>query len=596
MMKKLTLYALLPLLLLVQCKEDPELITKNDEFNSVNYPTNQEQLFSLLVPVYAQLRDGGLYGRNFTVKFQTCMDHTADVAFGGDDDWLELTRNNLGVTNGYAAGAWTGCYQGIKNANVFLERLQFYKDNNAREGEEADLNYMEGEARFLRALYYFYLETFFGESYIRGGQGGEKMGVPLTELAIDLEDTQVSRNTVRQVWDYIIADLQAAETLLAGQVWPGDEEGRIDEWAAKGLLGKAYVFTEDWPNAQAKLREVIDNSGKQLMPFDIYKDAFNGDPANEYNQESLFEVNIDRDLEVTRGTTNLSTVYGLIIAPSHLGKDGTEASASALGFGNEFVHDKNLFRFGFDLPIWTLVENPTFDESEEPSLSNIPMILNPDYREQSLALRENNTVDPRLYVSALQPWIDSVSLDGGDTYAPVARYKEIPPAERPQHYGWSFRKYATIDNHLNNYSRNDGANIYVLRLADVYLLYAEASAQLGDNATALEYINKVKRRAYDFPVDAPSPVDYASLGDQTNAIDPVLQADPLKYERWAELFGEGQWWFDVCRWQIGRQEADYYERTVAGGAIQWNDSKSYIMPIPSDEVNTNTVITQNPGY
>ena len=60
--------------------------------------------------------------------------------------------------------------------------------------------------------------------------------------------------------------------------------------------------------------------------------------------------------------------------------------------------------------------------------------------------------------------------------------------------------------------------------------------------------------------------------------------------------GSEDWWFDVRRWLIGQQEADFYERTVAGGAIQWDDNKSYVMPIPTSEINTNTVIRQNPGY
>lgn len=140
----------------------------------------------------------------------------------------------------------------------------------------------------------------------------------------------------------------------------------------------------------------------------------------------------------------------------------------------------------------------------------------------------------------------------------------------------------------------NGSNFYWLRLADVYLLYAETLMNNGDNSTALEYINKVKRRAYGYPIDAPSPVDYTSLTDKTMASDPVLMNDPLKYERWAELFGEGHWWFDVRRWQIGAQEADYYER-VRGGTIQW-ESTDYAQPIPILEINANVQMEQNPGY
>jgi hypothetical protein len=132
-------------------------------------------------------------------------------------------------------------------------------------------------------------------------------------------------------------------------------------------------------------------------------------------------------------------------------------------------------------------------------------------------------------------------------------------------------------------------------MADVYLLYAEACLNTNDNTTALEYINKVHRRAYGYPVNSPSPVDYISLTDKTMANDPALANNPLRYERFAELFGEGTWWFDVCRWKIGAEEAAYYSKTN-GGPIMWDDNRSYAQPIPITEIQTNPSIKQNPGY
>ncbi len=140
-------------------------------------------------------------------------------------------------------------------------------------------------------------------------------------------------------------------------------------------------------------------------------------------------------------------------------------------------------------------------------------------------------------------------------------------------------------------------NLYILRLADVYLMYAEALIESGgDMTTALEYINKVKRRAYGYPVDVSSPVDYVSLSDQTEASDPVLANNPLRYERFAELFLEGYWWFDVARWKIGPQETAYYNK-VNSGNLEWND-RAYAMPIPESEINANPGLkgSQNPGY
>ena len=133
------------------------------------------------------------------------------------------------------------------------------------------------------------------------------------------------------------------------------------------------------------------------------------------------------------------------------------------------------------------------------------------------------------------------------------------------------------------------------------MLYAEASKGSGDNTTALEYLNKVKRRAYGYPVNATSPVDYTSLTGTTKAIgDPVLGTNPLYYERWAELFNECDWWFNICRWKLGPSEAAYYGTAinVGGQPFIFDESKSYSWPIPTDEFNSNAKIAgqQNPKY
>jgi len=213
-----------------------------------------------------------------------------------------------------------------------------------------------------------------------------------------------------------------------------------------------------------------------------------------------------------------------------------------------------------------------------------------------LQARANQTCDPRLFVNALQPWIDSVKFDG-EHWFPVS----MPNfwANQAGRYGWSFRKYAPIFNNINNTGPADAWNYYLIRLAEVYLLYAEAAKGSNDNTTALEYLNKTKRRAYGYPVNVTSPVDYTSLTGTTAAIgDPVLGNNPLYYERFAELFNEGGWWFDVCRWRIGASEAAYYQTALnVSGNLAWKD-KTYSWPIPQAEFNSNPKIAgqQNQGY
>ena len=144
------------------------------------------------------------------------------------------------------------------------------------------------------------------------------------------------------------------------------------------------------------------------------------------------------------------------------------------------------------------------------------------------------------------------------------------------------------------YGKNESSdcNIYVIRLADIYLLYAELLKD-EDPGTALEYVNKVHARAYG---DDHS-YDYASLNDRTKAYfdtDPLAN-DVIRYERWAELFAEGQWWFDIRRYRIGPSEADYYQST-RHGAITWKGDCSYVQPIPQLEIERNANMQQSEGY
>ena len=603
--------AALALILIAGCKKDPINVGPPNQYNSSTYPATVTDLQTVLVSCYSNLRDQGLFGFHFLPKALSNSMHTVNSEYGGDPGWNEMAANNLTVGNEYPSETWAALYTGVKNCNVTIFAAATLLKTNPS-ADKATVNLILGQAYCLRGWYYMQLECLFGEAYMTaGGTNGDKMGVPLyTEVPTSLAATQVARSSVKDVWAQIVSDEKQAATLLKGQVWPSTDAARATEWAAKGLLGKAYVYTEDWADAKTTLIDVINNSGKSLMSYATYHDAFNGN--NKFNTESLLELYIDQDSKggygIYSGAANSSTINGLIWAPRTFGGyhgtvpfDGTEGDQQALGYNNEFVHDKNVTRFGFPLPTtYNTVNNPNYKASVGPTFYNQKIIQDPAYTAASLQVRANQTADPRLYVNALQPWVDSVKFDG-ITFAKVS-----PPdyyAFDRTKYGFSMRKYAPIDYNENSIN-SDKWDYYLLRLADVYLLYAEASIKGGDNATGLEYLNKVKRRAYGLPINSPSAIDYKSLTDKTSAAnplspDPVLGNNPLYYERWAELFNEGTWWFDVCRWKIGDSEAAYYVSAINATqplTATFSDSKSYTWPIPLSEINTNSKIVQNPGY
>jgi hypothetical protein len=236
----------------------------------------------------------------------------------------------------------------------------------------------------------------------------------------------------------------------------------------------------------------------------------------------------------------------------------------------------NIPRFGFDDPAKTKAEQTA-----------------PAYITKSLQVRFDKSVDPRLYVAAFQPYVDSINYIG--VWRKIAKNR-VESYNADAAKAWGIHKYTVIDHYWGDNNGWQGINMITMRLAEVYLLYAEAQMNLSQDAVALEYINKVHRRAYDQPVNTASIYDYSSLSARTKTVDPTdpIANDPLKYERWAEFLGEAVWWFDVRRFDLGPEEAAYYQK-VMGGPLEWRSTK-YAMPIPTAEVDANSEMKQNPGY
>jgi len=559
---------------LVSCSDDFVNVDNPGALSPSQYPNSVTDLEQLLTGVYATQHATGLYGHTMLGKNLWLWDHTLDLSWQGTPTWIQMGQNNSQPNDSFLYDTWRELWRGVQRSNTLLSSIETYRQKAPNDAAAIDL--IKGQALFLRAWYYFHLVSFWGEGF-NAATDGAKMGVPIiTEVASGLEATQVPRKTVKEGWDFIISDLKAAEGLLKSTSWTGaTDKHKVSGWAVKGFLGKVYAYQADWANAKTYLGDVVTNSGKSLVTFDVYKDMFNG--KNEFTSESLFELNLNVDMTARGGDDqSMGSSIGMVIAPTYVSDNGGQAASA---WSNVFPHAKNIARFGFN-------EGHYFKAGT--TSANIANV-DPAYITRSLEAKKKQTVDPRLWVACYQPYVDSMVVSGKKR--PISHYLDITELDME---AWSFRKFTNPNGTEAEINMSNGANFPWLRLADVYLLYAETLSHSGDNAGALEYINKVKRRAYGLPVNTPSALDYKSLADQTKATDAVLKNDPLKYERWAELFAEGHWWLDVRRWQIGDKEAAYYQR-IRGGAIQW-DPTDYAQPIPINEITANVNMRQNPGY
>ena len=132
------------------------------------------------------------------------------------------------------------------------------------------------------------------------------------------------------------------------------------------------------------------------------------------------------------------------------------------------------------------------------------------------------------------------------------------------------------------------------RLADFYLLYAEACLETSDNATATTYLNKVRTR-----VGLPTYPGYTFKVNGVELSSPTLQ-EAIRHERRMELAMEGHRWFDLVRWGVAYEVMTAYmaqESDEAKAEMQpFRKGVHELLPIPNKQRQLNSLLGQNPGY
>ncbi len=225
------------------------------------------------------------------------MSDDADLGGGGGGDGAETAElDNFTLTsfNPIINIMWAQCYYGILRANLVVEKTPLVAVINP-----VIKNRSIGEAKFLRALYYFHLVRLFGD-------------VPLYTNAITgVESSTIARSPKTAVYAQIIADLKDAETLLPNTTI-GDDKGRATAGSAKGLLASVYLTLGDKINASLKSKEIIDNAS--LYGYALWTDyADNFKLTTENGKESLFEVQYRSGggtFSIYGAGTGINTFYG----------------------------------------------------------------------------------------------------------------------------------------------------------------------------------------------------------------------------------------------------------------------------------------------
>jgi hypothetical protein len=187
----------------------------------------------------------------------------------GDQSDIEYI-DNFQVTsdNGYTQYIWQHYYEGITRANNVI----YYVPGIDMDAGER--NRIVGEAKFLRAFYYFNLVNIFGK-------------VPLkTKPALTSEELQVPLSSVSDVYEQIERDLTDAQQALPIS-YSSDELGRATRGAALGLLAKVCLFEEKWQKSVNAI-DTLQSLDVSYSLMQVYRNNF--ELGYENNNESIFEI------------------------------------------------------------------------------------------------------------------------------------------------------------------------------------------------------------------------------------------------------------------------------------------------------------------
>ena len=268
---KTTVLAVAMLSGLSSCKKDFLDQTPNNAITDANFYQTELDAIKAVNSIYTPAM--GLYN-GAAWQLLDVMSDDSDKGGGGANDGVdvyELDNFTLNSFNPMVANYYGQCYQGIQRACIALEKVPEVKDMSENMRKRC-----LGEAHFLRGYYYFMLVRLFGD-------------VPLYTKSISLPDAyKIARSPKALVYETIIKDLEAARDLLPLTRYSGEDAGRVNSWAARGMLASVYLTLgkDSYAKAAEEAVAVINSGVYSLNP--VYGDNFS--IYKENGPESLFEI------------------------------------------------------------------------------------------------------------------------------------------------------------------------------------------------------------------------------------------------------------------------------------------------------------------
>ena len=539
------------LILIIGTQSCNDLLTENVVSNIGNdYINSPKGLNDAVNAAYSTNRSWYGTERGFNLS----IFGTDSFTNGADGSWkfMNTYTTDFDTRNGSISELWNDFYLGINTCNAILERSAKVTGLS-----DAIKKQRVAEAKFIRAHHYFILTQLFGGVDLR-----------LTETVAPTKD--VKRSTVAAQYAQIIKDLSEAIPDLEAKAKSADY-GRVTRPAAEHLLGKVYLTKatssakagDDYAKAIANLKSVIANYGITLLPNfgDIHKQG------NEMNNEVIWSIQYTRD-PLTNAGGNNAHVFFLMEYDVLPGMQRDTEN------GRPFKRYKPT-NYTIDMVFNNRENDSRYKKSfKDTYYSNKPGTYNTsfDVTKKTVTFA---TGDTAIYLPGFEMSVEERAKKKYQVLVP-SRYDE--------------RIYLALSKHIDG-GRIDrtqfegGRDFIAFRLADTYLMLAEAQYFSNLKADAVATYNVIRKRA-------------AWPGKEANMLikEGDLTIDFVMDERERELLGEQSRWLDLARW--GNLIERVKKFNPQGAAFI--KSHHVLRPIPQlqiDRVTGNAAsFPQNPGY
>ena len=478
-MKKYNLILLLGLFIFSSCDSflDKEPLNSPSD---ANFPSNSREMEMALAGCYTPL-----WLNHESMTFFLALDCVTDMNYDRNTNGIQpLAQGAADASNYVVKDYWANFYTGIARCNFLINNL-----NRVVNADDKTKSVVEGEARFLRAVYYSYLTELFGD-------------VPLIMDNLTIENSQLSRTPKAQVVDFILEDLTEAAKRLPIENKP--TSGHASFVSAMAMKARTALYNERWDVAIAAAQEVMKLEGKEVIIENDYSKLFTYE--GEDSKEILFSVQYLVDVKE-------HSLYRLFGSRN----------------GKAFTNKKPPYQLADS---WECTDGLPIDESP---------LFNPKnpYKNR----------DPRLGYTIAVPGTQFLGYQfetHGDSLKCWKYDESGKPVERVDNLeathpyatftGLCWRKYCNLVDQTA--MTKCGVNTIMLRYPEVLLTYAEAKIRAGQiDQSVYDAINKVRQR----------PSVHMPAITETNSTKLLHR---VYKERKCEFAGEGLRLFDIRRWKI----------------------------------------------